>query len=155
VDSPKTGERWVPIFPDLRPYLEAAFEEAPSGAVHLIRRYRTSNVNLRTQFERIIRRAGETPWPKLFHNLRASCQTDLAERFPIHAVCYWLGNSAIIAQRHYLQVRDEDFDRAAQAPVEAARKPARQQTEWKETIVNGGTGMFAELPCFPDDSATC
>lgn len=109
VDSPKTGERWVPVFPKLQPHLEAAFEQAPAGTVHVIRRYRTSNVNLRTQFERIIRRTGLTPWPKLFHNLRASCQTELAERFPIHCVCYWLGNSAIIARQHYLQVRESDF----------------------------------------------
>src|SRR5436305_6668827 len=30
------------------------------------------NCNLRTQFLKIIRRAGLTPWPRLFHNLRAS-----------------------------------------------------------------------------------
>src|SRR5581483_5474978 len=29
VDSPKTGVRWVPLFPELRPYLEKAFELAP------------------------------------------------------------------------------------------------------------------------------
>lgn len=28
------------------------------------------NMNLRTTFEKIVRRAGLTPWPKLFHNLR-------------------------------------------------------------------------------------
>ena len=30
-----------------------------------------------------------------------------------HVVCRWLGNSQLIAQRHYLQVTDEDFERAA------------------------------------------
>jgi len=33
---------------------------------------RDGNANLRTQLNRIIRRAGVDPWPKLFHNLRAS-----------------------------------------------------------------------------------
>lgn len=48
VDSPKTGPRWVPIFPELRPYLEEAFELAPEGAVHVSNRYRDTNANLRT-----------------------------------------------------------------------------------------------------------
>src|SRR5262249_8913883 len=47
VDSPKTGERWIPIFPELRPYLEECFELAEEGAVHVITRYRDSNANLR------------------------------------------------------------------------------------------------------------
>ena len=38
---------------------------------------RDSAVNLRTQFCRIIRRAGFAPWPKLWHNLRASRESEL------------------------------------------------------------------------------
>src|SRR5262249_18134044 len=75
--SPKTEHheggagRWVPIFPELRPHLEEAFERAERRAVYLINRYRDTNANLRTQLLRIIRRAGEAPWPKPFQNLRA------------------------------------------------------------------------------------
>ena len=58
---------------------------------------------------RIIKRAGLTPWPKLFHNLRASRETELAEKFPIHVVCKWVGHNARIAEKHYLTVRDEYF----------------------------------------------
>lgn len=32
--------------------------------------------------------------------------------FPLHVVCDWIGNSATIAQKHYLQVTDSDFERA-------------------------------------------
>ncbi len=77
VDSPKTGERWVPIFPELRPYLAEVFDLAEPGAVHVINRYRESNCNLRTQLQRIIRKAGVSPWTKLFHNLR-ECRTPFA-----------------------------------------------------------------------------
>ena len=91
VDSPKTGERWVPMFPELRPHLEAAFELAEEGAVYCINRYRDSNANLRTTFTKIIRRAGVKVWPKLFHNLRASRETELAATYPIHVVCEWIG----------------------------------------------------------------
>ena len=78
VHSPKTehhegGEcRIVPIFPELRPLLEAGFDEAPGGAEFVVTRYRDKNANLRTQLQKIIKRAGLKPWPKLFHNLRAS-----------------------------------------------------------------------------------
>jgi hypothetical protein len=67
---------------------------------------------------RIIRGAGLVPWPKLFQNLRASRETELAAEFPLHVVCAWIGNSAAIAQKHYLQVTDADFERAAFAGVE-------------------------------------
>ncbi len=131
VDSPKTGERWIPIFPELRPYLEECFELAKNGAVHVITRYRDTNANLRTQFMRIIRRAGEKPWPKLFHNLRASRETELAAEYPIHVVCEWIGNTAAIAAKHYLTVREEDYERAAaqggaKSGAQAAQNPAQQ-----------------------------
>jgi hypothetical protein len=52
------GVRVVPIFPEVRPYLDACYFGAAEGAEHVIVRYRHSNVNLRTQLERIIGRAG-------------------------------------------------------------------------------------------------
>src|SRR5262245_33974769 len=39
------ADRWVPIFPELRPYLEEAFEQAEPGTVHLVNRYRDPNAN--------------------------------------------------------------------------------------------------------------
>lgn len=39
-------------------------------------------------------------------------ETELAEIFPLHVVCAWIGNSSAIAAKHYLQVTDEHFDRA-------------------------------------------
>ena len=73
---------------------------------------RDGNQNLRTQFERIIKRAGVKPWMKLFHNLRASRQTELLDTFPIKAVCDWLGNSSAVALEHYAQVTATHFETA-------------------------------------------
>lgn len=70
--------------------------------------------------ERIIERAGVVPWPKVFHNLRASRQTELAERYPIHVVCAWLGNSEPIAKEHYLQVTEAHCEEAAQKAAQSA-----------------------------------
>ena len=60
------------------------------------------------------------PWPRLFHNLRASRETELAENSPVHVVAAWLGNTPRIAMRHYLQVRESDFLKAVQKAVQRA-----------------------------------
>jgi integrase len=126
IRSPKTehhkdgGIRVIPIFPELRPYLDAAWELAKEGGeVHVISRYRQQNANLRTQLNRIIRRAGLKPWPKLFQNLRASRETELAEKYPIHVVCAWIGNTQRIATKHYLQVTDEHYRQATEGGQES------------------------------------
>jgi hypothetical protein len=109
----------VPIFPELRPFLEEAFEQAEPGTVHVITSKRDAEQNLRTRFMKILRRAGLTPWPKLYQNLRASRETELAAVYPLHVVCAWIGNSTLIAQKHYLQVTEEDFRRGAQSGAES------------------------------------
>ncbi len=106
------GERWVPIFPELRQHLEEAFERAAPGAAEVITRYRDTRANLRTQLHRIIRRAGLTPWEKCWQNMRSTRQTELAAQYPLHVVCAWIGNKQAVAAEHYLQVTDADFERA-------------------------------------------
>jgi integrase len=105
--------RVIPLFPELLPYLRQAFEESEPGDEYVISaRYRRTRVNLGTQLKRFIKRAGLTPWPRVWHNLRASCQTELSARFPLHVVCSWLGNTTTVATQHYLTVRETDFTAA-------------------------------------------
>jgi len=115
--SPKTKRqgkpyRVIPMFPELRHLLEDGFELAAEGAVHVISKYRQPNANLRTQFERILKRAGISPWERLFQNLRASRETELANEYPLHVVTAWLGNTELVASKHYLQVTDHHYDLA-------------------------------------------
>ncbi len=118
VPSPKTSHhegkasRVIPLFPEIRLALEDAFTQAEEGQEYIIQRYRGNAINLRTSLEKIIVRAGVTPWPKLFVNLRSSRETELVKDFPIHTVTAWLGNSPKVAMKHYLQVVDADFDKA-------------------------------------------
>jgi len=134
VHSPKTehhsgGEsRQVPLFPEILPHLREVFELAEPGAEYVITRYRRSNQNLSTQLRRIIKRAGLTPWPKLYQNLRASRETELAETFPLHVVCAWIGNSQAVAAKHYLQVTDEHFRQAALPSTGALQNALQQAT---------------------------
>ena len=71
------------------------------------------NANLRTDITRLLRRAGVSGWPRLFHSMRASRKTELQREFPLHVVCSWLGNSPHVAQQSYLLVTEDDFARAA------------------------------------------
>jgi hypothetical protein len=113
---------------ELRRYLEDAFDLAPEGALHVVNRYRDGSQNLRTELQRIIRRAALQPWPKLFHNLRASRETELAADYPIHVIGAWIGHAAAIAQKHYLQVTDADFQRGARhSPPDSAPEPQTAQ----------------------------
>ena len=112
------GSRVAPVFPELYPHLLAVYEQAEPGTEYVITRYRKTGLNLRTQLQKIIRRAGLKPWPKLWQNLRATRQTELENDFPTHVVCSWLGNSRRVAEKHYLQVTDEHFQKAAHNPAQ-------------------------------------
>ena len=130
IRSPKTehhegkDSRMVPIFPELRPLLDTAWEQAADRAEFVIARRRDGNVNWRTQLERIIAKSGLTAWPKLFQNLRSTRETELAETYPLHVVTAWLGNSQLIAAKHYLQVTDQHFAKATQNPTQQATETA-------------------------------
>ncbi len=57
------------------------------------------------------------PWQKPFVNMRASCRTDLQERFPDHVINTWLGQSSRVAEKHYLQTTDAHWERAVAETV--------------------------------------
>ncbi len=73
---------------------------------------------MRTRFQKIVKCAGLTPWPRLWHNLRSSRQTELTEQFPSHVVSAWLGNSERVAEQHYLQLLDSHFEKSSQPAVQ-------------------------------------
>lgn len=135
ITSPKTARhtghesRVIPLFPELRPYLSAIFDAAEPGTKYFITRYRDAGSNLRTQMTRIVKNAGLEPWPRIFHNLRSSRQTELEETFPSHVVCKWIGNSPQVARKHYLQTTDAHFDRAIQGGAKSGALVAQKRAQ--------------------------
>ncbi len=141
------GIRVIPIFREIAPYLQAVYDERSADSDYVITKYRSANANLRTQFLRFINKAGLTSWPRLFHNLRASCQTDLAEQFPAHVVCEWIGNSEAVARAHYLQTTPDHFQKASGKAISADK--ALPNSDANSDAVSSG---IDSQPVIADDS---
>ena len=151
--------RIAPLFPEMRQFLEAVFDAAEPGARYVITKYRDTNANLRTQLTKIIRRAGLEPWPKLFQNLRSTRQTELVEIFSSHVVCAWIGNSRQVAQKHYLQVTDDHFERAATggrpAEQKAVQNPVQQTAAAARNDPQANSAAYEETPDLQGFAASC
>jgi len=170
VPSPKTdrydgkGSRTIPLFPELRTYLEEAFELAIPGQSHVVGGGHLAkansptgwkNCNLRTAFDKLITRAGLETWPRMFHNLRSSRKTELLESFPVHVVALWMGHDAKVCLKHYAQTTDDHFDRATSgaesgAPVaqnRAQQRDAGNRRESKAMPENEAGEGFSASPC--------
>jgi len=149
---PESPREWcVPesLFESLFESRDEAFGVAADRAEFCVARYR-QNDNLRTQFSRIVERAGVVAWPKMFVNLRSTRRTELQERFADHVVNKWLGHSGAVAAKYYLQVTDEHWAQAIDSrsptgsPIDANQAPSGPITETKKPRENRG---FDGLRC--------
>lgn len=153
VPSPKTDRydgkacRTIPLFVDLRPYLVDARELVAEGQTHVVGGGHLAkangptgwkNCNLRTSFEKLVRRAGLESWPRLFHNRRSSRETELLETFPVHVIAGWMGHDAKVSLKHYAQMTEDHFERANSgaesgalvAQNRAQQSPVANRGEW-------------------------
>ncbi|MDB5325556.1 MAG: hypothetical protein JWM57_1125, partial [Phycisphaerales bacterium] len=134
IRSPKTErqhkpKRTCPLFPELRPYLVDAVAAAKGAGREKLIPFIRPGYNPHTQLERLVERAKVKAWPKLWANMRSTRETELlAEGHPIHVVCAWIGNTERVARKHYLQVRQEDWDKATGA-ARAAKSAAMTSGE--------------------------
>ena len=78
--------------------------------------------NLRTSFGKLVKRVGLSSWPRPFHNMRSSRETELLEEYSVHVVAKWMGHDAKVCLKHYAQTTDEHFERAAGGAQSGARK---------------------------------
>ena len=123
VRTHKTAYRELPMFPEIAGHIADARDRAPEGAswVVPIHRHRSGRALYSAFRNRIERVQDVTRWPKLFVNLRASRETELAEQFPMHVVTYWLGNSPTVAASHYLRVTRQHQSQAVGGPSPAEK----------------------------------
>ncbi len=89
ITSPKTeryeggASREIPMFPELVPFIDEWYDAWPGLTQHVITSNRDTEAAWRTRMAKLLKKLGIAPWPKVFHNLRASRQTELMKRFPI------------------------------------------------------------------------
>ena len=93
--------REVPLFPEVRHVLDELYLEPDGGEFVISTNDRSSQKNLRTVFEKILRKAGVDPWPRLMQNLRSSRETARAREYPLQTVTAWLGNTPKVALENY------------------------------------------------------
>jgi integrase len=154
VHSPKTarypgGEsREIPIFPELVPYLQAVWEKHGEEHEYVIPTNRASESAWRVRLAKLLDRLGISKWPRVFHNLRSSRQTELQELHPVHVVCKWLGNSPEVARDHYLQVRESDFEKAREILPQILPQQVQERCGNDRKLTALGRLENREKPCF-------
>ena len=149
VHSPKTehhhgrATRLVPLFHQLSGLLQERFEEAEEGELHVLPMLKKcTDAALRQHLIRAIERAGLEQWPRLWHSMRATRQTELANVWPSFKVCAWMGNNEDIAKKHYYRVTDEDYKKSG-AKTGAASACTKQQHPANGFSTKGKITCFA------------
>ena len=141
VHSPKTkrydghAERFCPLFPGVRRELEDLSELAEQGTVYVFpdEICKRSDNGIYNAVERIVRRAGFTPWERLINNMRATRVSEMARAGVSERVrTAWFGHSERVSRDHY-QIEDmligkEDYDWASDFRTLPMEQPVIQLT---------------------------
>ncbi len=143
--------RYIPIR-DIRQYLEDAFQAELSGGskslpaeAPIVTRFSASNSNLDKPFRQIVEAAGLVPWPKLFQNLRSSCETQwLRDRVRPELAASWIGHSVTIQRKHYVQIDQHDID---EFNSESGPHSGPDDTGQGETRRDRGSGRTTPIAC--------
>ena len=114
----------MPLFPELKTELEVLFSMTENNEKEfVINRYRDKTQNLRTTFDKIMKRAGLQEIPRPFDNMRASRSKEIYDRFGVTKESEWIGHSARVRKDHYGLVTDDDYTLAAQWEIPPAIPP--------------------------------
>jgi hypothetical protein len=70
-------------------------------------------------------------------NLRSTHETELAESYPAHVVCSWMGHTRAVSAKHYLQVTEAHVEQAANSVA----RPLAQQAIANDCTVSPETAL--------------
>lgn len=105
------GTRISPLWKEAEKELRTLYDESPEGQEYIFPGIKTSS-NLRTTMEKIILMAGLQLYPRIFHNLRKSCETEYDRRgVPQRTYCHWIGHSPTMAEKHYIIYDETDIEK--------------------------------------------
>jgi integrase len=103
-------QRIVPIEPSLYELLLDAFAVAEEGERRVCP---ISKHGIWRNFQVYRKRAGLERWKDAFKVMRRNGETDWAQVYPQYVVSTWMGHGIEVSARHYLQVAEELYERAA------------------------------------------
>ncbi len=140
----KTGQRTMPIFPEVMDLLRDQREIVATGAkvVQWTGTEESLSELLRKRVEKVLGQC----WPKPCHQLRSTRRTELDREFPRHVVNEWLGHSSEVAEKHYQQITSEDLTKAhglttmrttAGTPEPLSNDQKEQVTDRETSITSG------------------
>lgn len=163
VRSPKTehhagkGIRMPKLFPIVRRYLKALRRLRPDAEPddYVFRPAMRCNPHWLANLQ--CRELGIKPWPKFFTNLRASCATDLAERYPSHLCEAWLGHTERVANTYYRMVTESYYRRPGKLTVRKSKATLRSgDVELMQRALHQGRPLASiEHTDQPADSENC
>ena len=81
--------------------------------------------------------------------------TELANEHPAHVAAAFLGHSTVVANKHYWQVTDEDFDRAINGSSKAAHNPAQHLHVSARTDSQTPPTAHKKIPLLPVPALPC
>ena len=105
-------------------------------------------------------KAGVSPWPKPFQNMRASRATELADRYPSHVCAAWLGHTERVADAFYRQVTTEHWQSAVSCPsaltlARATQNAAQHRAETSGIERQDVPGPLPDLHAVPPVATGC
>ena len=135
--------REVPIFPELRPFLDEMRINA-TDKEYVCPILRTNNKNA---FRKMIKSAiGPDCWPRLFQNLRATRSNEIERQFGPKIESAWIGHGQRVAETNYFAVSDADFDRATTKKESSLKEliddPDRLQAEFDDLTADDQQKFF-------------
>lgn len=104
------GFRVSPLWANVEAELSRLYHESQEGDIYVFSGV-MKNANLRTQYLKILKRAGVAGYPKAFQNLRSTCETDYCRKgVKPNMYTQWLGHSKKVSDEHYIQYNQTDFN---------------------------------------------
>ncbi len=108
-DTKRGCDREIPAFPEL-----VACFQCNGDALVLGELAELPASTLSSRLRSLLESLGIKPWPRLWHSMRATRETELVEQFGLKAAAAWIGNSEAVAMKSYLLITDEVWNKATE-----------------------------------------
>lgn len=121
---PKYRWRYPPIFPEIRPELDAAWDNADDGAVFVVPYLQSKTIQGFTSgLNKVLTKLEIELWPRRLQNIRATRSTEIKRRFGSDTESAWIGHSKEESARAYQMVLESDYEKALQNAQQSDQSP--------------------------------